>query len=84
MFRLEPTKAFVKSLKKLSDSERKAVTAKLNIMVKDPFYPSLRTKKIQRLKDVFECSVSMNIRILWQHKNDGIILLIDIGHHDIL
>ncbi len=31
-----------------------------------------------------ECSVNMDIRILWYYENDRVILLIDIGHHDIL
>jgi len=84
MFKLEPTKAFEKSLKKLSGNEQRAVAGNLNILVKDPFHPSLRTKKVQRLEDVFECSVNMDIRILWMHKGDRLILLLDVGHHDIL
>ena len=54
MYKLEPSKAFEKSLKKLSKNEQKAVAAKLKILSKNPFHPSLRTKKVQRLKDVFE------------------------------
>jgi len=84
MYKLEPTKAFEKSLKKLTSSEQRAAAKKLKLMVKNPFHPSLRTKKVQRLEDVFECSVNMDIRILWQHKGDRLILLINIGHHDIL
>ena len=84
MYKLEPSKAFVKSLKKLSKNEQKAVAVKLNLLSENPFHPSLRTKKVQRLKDVFECSVNMSIRILWMYRGDTIILLIDIGHHDIL
>jgi mRNA-degrading endonuclease YafQ of YafQ-DinJ toxin-antitoxin module len=84
MYRLEPTKAFEKGLKKLSGNEQRAFAAKLRILAKDPFHPSLRTKKVQGLKDVFECSVNMDIRILWTYKDDRLILLIDIGHHDIL
>ena len=84
MYRLEPTKAFAKGLKKLSGNEQRAVAGKLKILAKDPFHPSLRTKKVQQLKDVFECSVNMDIRIFWMHKGDRIILLLDIGHHDIL
>ena len=84
MYKIEPAKTFVKNLKKLSDSEQSAVAGKLKILTKNPFHPSLRTKKVQRLKDVFECSVNMDIRILWMHKDDRLILLLDIGHHDIL
>ena len=84
MYKLEPTKAFAKALKKLSGNEQKMVAAKLKILAEDPFHPSLRTKKVQRLKGVFEASVNMDIRILWKHNGDRLILLIDVGHHDIL
>ena len=84
MYNLEPTKAFKKSLKKLSGNEQRTVAGKLKILAKNPFHPSLRTKKVQSLKDVFECSVNMDIRILWKHEGNRLILLIDIGHHDIL
>ena len=54
MYNLEPTKQFRKALKKLSGNEQRAVANKLKILVVDPFHPSLRTKKVQRLNDVFE------------------------------
>ena len=84
MYSLEPTKTFTKILKKLSQNEQKAVARKLVILSQNPYHPSLRTKKVQNLKDVFECSVNMDIRILWTYKDGRIILLIDVGHHDIL
>ena len=84
MYRLEPTRAFTKSLKKLSGNEQKAVAVKLEKLAQNPYHPSLRTKKVQGLKDIFECSVNMNIRILWKHEGNRLVLLIDIGHHDII
>lgn len=85
MYKLKYTKAFEKGLKKLSASEQKAVAQKLKILIENPFYPSLRTKKVQGLDNVFEMSINMDIRILWRYENGVIILLIDIGHHkDIL
>ena len=84
MYSLEPTKTFAKSLKKLSLNERKAVARKLVFLTQNPYHPSLRTKKVQNLEDVFECSVNMDIRILWTYKGGKIILMLDIGHHDIL
>lgn len=72
-------------MKKLSPPEQKAVVQKLKILAGNPFHPSLRTKKVQGLDNVFEMSVNMDIRILWQYKNGVIILLLDVGHHkDIL
>ena len=84
MYRFEKTKSFEKVLKKLSLKEQKAVAEKLKMLAENPYHPSLRTKKVQGLIDVFECSVNMDIRILWKHKGDRLILLIEIGHHDIL
>lgn len=85
MYKLKYTKTFEKDLKKLSASEQKLVAKKLKILAENPFYPSLRTKKVQGLNNVFEMSINMDIRILWQYENGLIILLIDIGHHkDIL
>jgi len=84
MNKLAYSRVFEKSLKKLSAHEQKTVAGKLKILVVNPFHPSLRTKKVQGLKDVFECSVNMDIRILWMYKDDRIILLLNVGHHDIL
>ena len=57
----------------------------MTLLVQYPFYPSLRTKKVQGLTNVFEMSVNMDIRILWKYEDGVIILLLDIGHHkDIL
>lgn len=85
MYKLKFTKMFEKNLKKLSPKEQKSVAQKLQMLIQNPFYPSLRTKKVQGIENVFEMSVNMNIRILWRYENGIIILLLDIGHHkDIL
>ena len=81
MYKLKYTKEFEKDLKKLSASEQKAVANKLKLLVQNPCYPSLRTKKVQGLDNVFEMSVNMDIRILWKYENGVIILLFDVGHH---
>lgn len=81
MYKLKYTKIFEKSLKALTVQEQKAVFNKLKILVQDPFYPSLRTKKVQGLDGIFEMSVNMDIRILWKYENGIIILLLDVGHH---
>ncbi|MDO5396391.1 MAG: cytotoxin [bacterium] len=85
MYKLKFTMVFEKSLKKLSPKEQKAAAQKLQLLIQNPFYPSLRTKKVQGLDNIFEMSVNMDIRILWQYDNGIIILLLDVGHHkDIL
>ena len=81
MYKLKYTKEFEINLKSLTTLEQKLVANKLKLFVQNPFYPSLRTKKVQGLDNVFEMSVNMDIRILWKYENGIIILLLDIGHH---
>lgn len=81
MYKLRYTKEFENDLKLLTVQEQKLVSNKLKLLVQDPFYPSLRTKKVQGLDGIFEMSVNMDIRILWKYDNGVIILLLDVGHH---
>ena len=83
-YKLKFTKDFEKNLKKLSFEEQKMVAKKIKMLSSDPFYPSLRTKKVQGIRNLFELSVNMDIRILWRYDDDIIILLLDIGHHGII
>jgi len=75
------TEKFKKSYKKLAEEERKILRKKLGLMSDNPHHPSLRTKKVQGTKDIFECSVNMSIRITWQYDADS-ILLRAVGDHD--
>ncbi len=81
MYKIKYTKEFEKNLKSLTNQEQNLVAKKLKLFVQNPFYPALRTKKVQGLDNVFEMSVNMDIRILWKYDNGMIILLLDVGHH---
>lgn len=83
-YRITYTKRFEKNLKKLTATEKAQLEKKLEILIMDPLYPSLRTKRIQGTEDLFEFSVNMDVRVIWQYEGDTLILLLDIGHHDIL
>ena len=61
MYKLKYTKEFERDLKKLSAVEQKQTANKLKLLMQNPFYPSLRTKKVQGLDNVFEMSVNMSI-----------------------
>lgn len=50
----------------------------------NPRHSSLHTKKIRGFEGLFECSVNMDIRILWRYEGSEIIVTLDIGHHSIL
>ena len=72
---------FKKDYKELSKDEKKSLQNKLRIMSENTFHPSLRTKKIQGREDIFECSISMAIRMTWQYK-EGNVFLRAIGEHN--
>jgi len=77
---------FNKQLQKMSKTDQKMVRKKLEVLAVDPEYPSLRTKYYQRMavQGVRESSVNMSIRILWRYEDGKIILLMQVGQHDIL
>jgi len=78
------TDRFQKHFKSLTEHEKKQIMKKLALLAENPMHPSLRTKRIQGTTDLFECSVNMDIRIIWYYEGDKIIILLDVGHHDIL
>jgi addiction module RelE/StbE family toxin len=83
-FRIATTPRFDKNLQKLNQNEKALLAKKLNLLVEDPWHPSLRSKRIRGTDGLFECSVNMDVRIIWRYEGNTIILLLDIGHHDVL
>lgn len=83
-FQITFTERFEKHYKKLTAQEKKQLQSKLRLLSENPMHPSLRTKRIQGTVDLFECSVNMDIRIIWYYEGDRMIILVDVGHHDIL
>lgn len=83
-YKIKPTRGFEKNLRRLTAQEQKLVARKLMLIMGNPFHPSLRTKKVQGFPDLFECSVNMDIRILWRYDGEAIIITLDVGHHSIV
>lgn len=83
-FQFTFTNRFQKHFKTLAAQEKKLLMKKLEMLAENPAHPSLRTKRIQGTNDLFECSVNMNIRIIWFYQDNKMIILVDVGHHDIL
>lgn len=83
-FKITYTDRFIKSFKALTDVEKKQLRNKISLLAQDPTHPSLRTKHIQGSDGLFECSVNMDIRIIWFYEGESMIILLDVGHHDIL
>ena len=75
---------FKKSFSKLEDLEKKVFYRKLSIFIENHKHPSLRTKKIKGSENLFESSINMSIRVIWTYQDENLILMLDIGHHDIL
>jgi mRNA-degrading endonuclease YafQ of YafQ-DinJ toxin-antitoxin module len=73
---------FIENVSKLSYEVRKILKEKLSLMYRNPRHPSLRVKKIQGQEDIFEASITMDIRMTWQYIKKDVILLRKIGRHD--
>lgn len=82
MYKLIPSKAFIKSLSKMEQGDKKKIQKALNFLKDNPRHPSLRTKNIQATGD-FESSASEELRIIWTWL-DGKIYLIDGGNHKLV
>lgn len=67
-YRFTFTRRFQKHFKSLNDQEKKQLKNKLELLSENPMHPSLRTKRIQGANDLFECSVNMDIRIIWYYE----------------
>lgn len=77
------TPRFQKHFKNLTPQEKKQLKIKPELLAENPSHPSLRTKRIQGTSNLFECSVNMDIRIIRYYEGDKMIILVDVGHHDI-
>ena len=65
------TPRFQKHFKNLTVLEKKQLKNKLQLLAENPSHPSLRTKHIQGTTDLFECSVNMDIRVIWYYEGNG-------------
>ncbi|MBQ6900606.1 MAG: type II toxin-antitoxin system RelE/ParE family toxin [Firmicutes bacterium] len=83
-YQLTFTPRFEKHFRRLTADEKRQLKNKLELLAENPPHPSLRTKRIQGTRDLFECSVNMDVRIIWFYENEMMIILVDVGHHDIL
>ena len=79
-----PSKGFEKEIGKLTDVERALVFAKVAILEENPSHPSLCTHKMRGKIRNFESYINKDIRIVWKFGDNNTILLIDVGHHNVL
>jgi addiction module RelE/StbE family toxin len=80
-------RAFKSLIRREPEMEEK-IAARLEILVTDPFHPSLKTHKLKgKLLGAWSCTVEYDCRIVFNfQQNPDLdleeILLIDIGSHD--
>ncbi len=77
------TKPFDRDYAHLSQDICKRLEAKLRIFVDNPSHPSLRSKKMEDLRGIWEVSITMNYRFTFTREG-GTIFLRRVGTHDIL
>ena len=76
------SREFKREYKKLTKTERKAIFSALLRMRRDPKYPSLRIKKMQKYKNLWEARASRDLRILFLLDGHA-IYLVTCGHHKV-
>ena len=85
-YKLTATNQFKKMLITQPHSLEKQLKKTLHLLHENPAHPSLRSKKYQSIEGVWESSVNMKYRILWQYglEQPDVIVLLAIGDHSIL
>jgi len=84
LYKITYTERFRKKYSKLEEKEKQQLKNKIKLLAQNPIHPSLRTKRIKGINALFETSINMDVRIIWYYEQERIILLVDLGHHDIL
>jgi len=83
------TSGFDKDIDKLSPQNRRLVFETVKIMEDNPYYQSLRTKKMKGRRkyqrELFGSRVNSDIRLIWYFDDDcdKIIVMLEVGHHDV-
>lgn len=75
---------FVKELKRLSVLERERAVKTEKLFRANPLHPALRLHALKgHLAGIWSISVTYRIRILFKRYDDGDIVFLTVGRHDI-
>ena len=78
------SKKFIKELKKMPKEMTTLAIKKEKIFRKNPLHSSLRLHELHgKFKGIWSISVTSNYRIIFERVDNGDILFISIGKHDI-
>ncbi len=84
MLKLRFSKKFISELNSLPKEIQNEASEKIEIFQKNPRTPLLRCHKLHgSLQDYFAFSVNHRIRIVFEYMEKNIVLLTNIGDHDI-
>jgi len=83
MHRIYATDKFINAKDKLTVFEKKQIIKTVALLQQNPRYPGLQSKKIKGQGGLMECRVNKDLRIIWQFRNDVIVLLA-VGRHKIV
>lgn len=75
------TPRFEKAYRSLSSDEQSTVDAHLRLMAQNWRYPSLQTKKLQGVRNIWSIRITRDIRLTFEPSRAGIFLR-NVGHHD--
>lgn len=81
-FRILYTDRFLKNFAKLDPKSQLVIREAIKLLAQDPRHPSLRAKRVQGTKSVWETSADMDLRITWRYDGPGVIMVRNCGHHD--
>ena len=77
------TNQFKKDYQKLPSDIQRRVDQKLKLLLRDLRYPSLRVHKLRGVEGLWEFSVTMNYRVLFEIEDEYYVLLA-VGPHSIV
>lgn len=77
------TDRFLADYRRLPAQVQKQTDRKLRYLAENVAHPSLRVKRVQKYRDIYEGSINMDYRFLFLITTDSYVLL-RIGRHDII
>jgi len=79
---VELSSHFLRKAKKLTPSEQKNLSERIEVFRKDPYSPRLKTHALRgRLKGLYAFSLTYSKRIIFTYVEKNKALLLDVGSH---
>jgi len=77
------TRPFEEDYEELPEKIQRLVDRKLDLLLRNPYHPSLRIKKMHDPREIWEGRITRGYRFTFQIKSD-LYILRRVGAHDIL